>query len=109
MRGACSCFDLSSLASCLPPSLSWLVWFSVRPRGEADSLKQVCSVVYNALAIARKTSAFPTSEPRFMFFFSAESRWGLGLPLKLRPTDNTFNYKVVGFSIAEGTPWMKRL
>ncbi|KAI9824684.1 MAG: hypothetical protein M1826_007262 [Phylliscum demangeonii] len=39
----------------------------------------VCSIVYNALAIA-------------------QSRWGLGLPLALRPAQNTLNYKKLNYS-----------
>lgn len=39
----------------------------------------ICSIVYNALAIA-------------------QSRWGLGLPLKLRPKENTNDYREINFA-----------
>ncbi len=54
----------------------------------------ICSIIYNALAVARQcpsTSFLSIS----LLTVLAESRWGLGLPVRLRPKVNTYDYRTV--------------
>ncbi|KAI9884094.1 MAG: swr1 complex component [Watsoniomyces obsoletus] len=52
---------------------------SVGPDDYTILFSAICSIVYNALAIA-------------------QSRWGLGLPLKLRPKANTLDYRTLNYA-----------